>query len=103
MVYRYDVGDRVIVRDDLSAGDVSYCMNSGPKNGFTVIATPPMKDCAGQEVTISGICDRDHWAYGAYLIEETGDAFVWTDEMFSGFAGQPWNAESIADMAQLFQ
>lgn len=100
----YNVGDRVIVRDDLKAYHTQgYKMTSGPNKGFRVAATDLMVEYAGQEVTIAAVCDREHWAYGTYLVDETDDRVVWTDEMFSGLAGPTWDAESITDLAQLFQ
>lgn len=99
----FHVGDRVIVRDDLRGGEEDYHMLSGRRSGYSVIATYPMTQFAGQEVTITGIFDEDHWAYGTYAVDVTRDEYAWTDEMFSGLAAPTWDTESIADMTQLFQ
>lgn len=90
----YKPGDVIVVRDDISL-DERYHMVSGPRNGLDVGVTTSMKRYAGMTVTIASICD------GVYRLEEDGDAWNWTDEMFSGYA-QEIEAATDEEMLALF-
>lgn len=71
----YQVGDRVIVRNDLNQ-TARYFMNGSRE--VSDIATRDMVALRGQTVTISEIVPN-----GKYRIRELAYR-VWTDEMFEG-------------------
>ena len=71
---KYEVGDRVVVRDDLVLGN-AYTMDD-PDDGRWGVVNGMLKFC-GRTVTI-----KEVYGYG-YDIEEFG--CIWTDEMFSGY------------------
>ena len=73
---KYNVGDKVKIREDLKY-DTKYYMDDGTHwNTFV----PEMKSFLGAVVTIKEI------SYGnSYRLEET-DRWNWTDEMFEGLA-----------------
>ena len=79
---KYQVGDVVRVREDLSDSTRDYCMED---DGSTVIAISKMCEFRGKYVTIKRAIDTpdfaDAWARG-YMIEEAEEAFIWTDGMF---------------------
>ena len=80
--FRYQVGDAVLVRSDLKDNGTDYYMNSGPAaNEEAATYCNEMTDYAGKVVHISGYT----WSDG-YHIEEDGEYYFWTDEMFAGFA-----------------
>lgn len=82
MEFRYKLGDKVVVRSDLSVDSTRYYMESGPKeeNGFAYVCYDMKKFC-GQVVHI------EKYAYGdRYFIKEDPNHHSWTDEMFVGFA-----------------
>lgn len=78
---RYEVGDRVLVRDDLTCGEYYY--NEGTENRMD--ATREMAELSGTVVTISEIdyfwCDSPF-----YHVEELSDMFFWSDGMFVSLA-----------------
>jgi hypothetical protein len=75
MKYRYDVGDAVVVRQDLKMG-CNYFMESGPSRCTYNIVVDEMKEFEGKTVHISGHID------GQYFIEEDNKSYAWTDQMF---------------------
>lgn len=70
---KYKVGDRVRVRSDLKEIDDYRVYGIGTNS--------EMVRMAGKVVTIS------HVGSSSYRIEEYG--YLWTDEMFEGYAGKP--------------
>ena len=74
MNYKYKVGDKVFVRDDLIVGK-KYKMDGsdGDSDGENIFVSS-MKYFKGKQVTIETI------SRGQYRIKESG--FYWTDEMF---------------------
>ena len=71
----YQVGDRVIVRNDLNQIERYYMSGS---REVSDIATRDMVALRGQVVMISEICPN-----GKYLVRELGRR-VWADEMIEG-------------------
>ena len=71
----YQVGDRVVVRNDLNQIERYYMSGS---REVSDIATRDMVALRGQVVMISEICPN-----GKYRIRELAYR-VWTDEMFEG-------------------
>lgn len=69
---KYKVGDRVVVRKDLSRRE-RYYMDDSPIIGNSV--TPSMYELRGCVVTITGFD-------GQYFVAE--DEWRWTDGMFEG-------------------
>lgn len=74
----YQVGDRVIVRNDLNQIERYYMSGS---REVSDIATRDMVALRGQVVMISEICSS-----GKYRVREL-QLRVWTDEMFEGLYG----------------
>lgn len=90
---QYVPGDMVLVREDLCP-DESYRMFSS--NLIVDIATEEMVRLAGSVVIIREITES-----GKYLIE--GSTLNWTDEMFSGYAGdEDIEPSTDGDMMRLF-
>lgn len=83
---RYKVGDRVVVRSDLTADRVYY-MDDGETHD---VATASMVQLAGQIVTIKTVSGNK------YTIEEF--RCWWTDEMFDGLESEqaPLEMDSAA-------
>lgn len=80
--FRYQVGDAVKIRSDLKDDGTDYYMQSGPAaNEEASTYCNEMVDYAGKVVHISGYTWSDE-----YRIEEDGECYHWTDEMFAGFA-----------------
>lgn len=80
---KYNVGDTVIVRDDLVEYTVRYRMEHPDYDHPGYIVIPSMLEFAGKPVTISGVYKDG----AAYDIEE--DALcAYTDEMFVGLANE---------------
>ena len=76
MDYKYKSGDAVRVRADLKY-NTDYYMRSGPNKDTALIAVGNMVDLAGKIVHIS-----EYTANGEYRVEEDGESWRWTDEMF---------------------
>jgi len=74
---KYQVGDKVKVRKDLKEGEI-YSM----ENGYADAVVDVMLKHAGEVVTIAEVVEDDDCT--AYLIEEDGKSWNWTDEMFKG-------------------
>ena len=74
----YQVGDRVVVRNDLNQIERYYMSGS---REVSDIATRDMVALRGQVVMISEICSS-----GKYRVREL-QLRVWTDEMFEGLYG----------------
>lgn len=75
MDFRYDIGDAVIVRQNLEHKD--YYMESGPECGNEyAYFSEEMEEWAGKVVHISDYTFDDQ-----YYIEEDGEEYHWTDEM----------------------
>ena len=74
----YQVGDRVVVRNDLNQIERYYMSGS---REVSDIATRDMVALRGQVVMISEICSS-----GKYRVRELQLRF-WTDEMFEGLYG----------------
>ena len=76
-VTKYNIGDKVIVKDDLieyeKYKDVSF--------------VPAMSPFKGKIVTIYDTTDRD------YKIEEDSKRYHWTDDMFSGKVSEDFSPE----------
>lgn len=94
MDYKYTPGDRVRVIDMFESGR-NYYMRSGPKanvvyhgTGSSVI--PIRLGLQGKIVTIASI-DSSH----RYRINEDKEGYSWTDEMFSGLAGNECYCDSL--------
>lgn len=89
MDYRYKIGEAVLVRDDLKYRTF-YNMMSGPypKDNINIM-TLEMSELHGQLVHI-----KAYTSAGQYLVKETGNA-RWTDDMFSGSAGNECCCESL--------
>lgn len=94
MDYKYTPGDRVRVIDMFESRR-NYYMRSGPKAnvayhspGSSVI--PIRLDLQGKIVTIASI-DSSH----RYRINEDKKGYSWTDEMFSGLAGNECYCDSL--------
>lgn len=77
----YQVGDKVIVRDDLDC--TSYAMYD-TDNPRTMVVVDEMLSFRGREVTITKIADSYDGDF-YYIAEDEGD-FFWSDDMFSGRA-----------------
>lgn len=75
MEYKYDVGDAVVVKQDLKTG-CNYFMESGPSRCTYNNVVDEMKEFEGKTVHISGHLD------GQYFIEEDNKSYAWTDQMF---------------------
>jgi hypothetical protein len=89
MDYRYKIGEAVLVRDDLNYRTF-YNMRSGPYPKDNInIATLEMSELHGQLVHI-----KAYTSAGQYLVKETGSS-KWTDDMFSGPAGNECYCESL--------
>lgn len=74
----YQVGDQVVVRNDLNQIERYYMSGS---REVSDIATRDMVALRGQVVMISEICSS-----GKYRVREL-QLRVWTDEMFEGLYG----------------
>lgn len=74
MEYKYKVGDKVRVREDLKV-DGDYYMEDGETRDRFVV---DMAKFIGKVVTI-----KEHY-HEKYRIEEDEDEYNWTDDMFSG-------------------
>lgn len=74
MEYKYKVGDKVRVREDLKV-DEDYYMEGGETRDRFVV---DMAEFRGKVVTI-----KEHSGEGKYKIEGD-DIYSWTDDMFSG-------------------
>lgn len=79
--FKYKVGDRVMVREDLHKGHF-YNMENSKENNCIAEDMLPLR---GDIVTIDRIAD-----YGQYKIREDNGVYNWTDEMFSGLANDDW-------------
>ena len=79
--FKYKVGERVIVREDLHKGHFYNMENSKEHNCIAEDMLP----LRGDIVTIDRIAD-----YGQYKIREDNGVYNWTDEMFSGLANDDW-------------
>ena len=89
MDYRYKIGEAVLVRDNLKYG-AFYNMMSGPySKDKRTIATLEMSEFHGQLVHI-----KAYTSDGQYLVDETS-GFRWTDDMFSGSAGNECYCKSL--------
>lgn len=75
MEYRYKVGQKVRIRNDLTVGE-RYPMQSGEKYGYDPGVAESMEKYRGQIVTI------DSYYCGLYLILEDNRGRYWTDTMF---------------------
>lgn len=75
MEYKYDVGDAVVVKQDLKTG-CNYFMESGPSRCTYNNVVDEMKEFEGKTVHISRHLD------GQYFIEEDNKSYAWTDQMF---------------------
>lgn len=75
MKYRYDVGDAVVVRQDLKMG-CNYFMESGPSRCTYNNVVYEMEEFKGKTVHIAAYDD------GQYRIVEDDEVFGWTDQMF---------------------
>lgn len=75
MKYRYDVGDAVVVRQDLKMG-CNYFMESGPKEYAYNDIVDEMEEFKGKTVHIAAHDD------GQYRIVEDDEGWSWTDQMF---------------------
>ena len=94
---RYNVGDRVLVRDDLQSGEYYY--NDETDDGMD--ATEEMANLAGTVVTISEIAHN--WSDRAYYhVEELGDRLFWSDGMFIGLAEDDNLSQSPMNIKQFF-
>lgn len=92
---KYQIGDRVIVRDDLDLEHFKmYFMedyNLTGKNlmGWSLNIVAGMRKYFGEEVEIVGIWDEDSALEGAYIISHPvygEEGYGWTDEMFASLA-----------------
>lgn len=92
--YLYHKGDVVAIRDDLDEYE-TYRMLSGIRTGECQRVTTEMQRMAGQAVTISGMYS------GQYKIQEDEGEYLWTDEMFSGYAREI-EASTDEEMMSLF-
>lgn len=79
--FKYKVGDKVTVREDLAMGH-RYRMENSEKDNC---AAMEMLGSRGDTVTIDCIT-----SFGQYKICEDSGRYNWTDEMFSGLANEPW-------------
>lgn len=79
--FKYKVGDKVIVREDLIKGDQYYMENTGKRD----VVVEAMLKFRGKTVTINRTT-----TLGEYKISEDGAEWNWTDEMFSGLANEHW-------------
>lgn len=92
--YLYHNGDVVVIRDDLDSNE-TYKMISGIRSGVCQSVALKMEEMSGQAVTISGTFS------GQYKIEEDDGEYLWTDEMFSGYAKEI-EASTDEEMMSLF-
>lgn len=74
MDYKYKIGQKVRVREDLTAG-AEYPMQSGESYGCNPGVNEDMERYRGQLMTIERIC-------GVYTLCEDGECWSWTDTMF---------------------
>lgn len=101
---KYQIGDRVIVRDDLEIGFIMYYMENYDEStspyGWRLNVVEGMCEYFGEEVEIVGIGGEDDVLPGAYIIEHPvygrDDAHGWTDEMFEGYAEEPVEYAAIS-------
>ena len=81
--YRYKIGDKVLVKNDLhealTYGD-SYKMRSGPRAGGWASCTKRHLSFAGAIVTIKS------YKTGGYHIAEALFSVLWTEDIFFGLA-----------------
>ena len=77
----YQVGDKVIVRDDLSCIDYAMYDTGNPR---MMIVVDEMCSFRGREVTITEITNTYEGDF-YHIAEDNGD-FYWSDDMFSGLA-----------------
>lgn len=91
----YEIGDRVIVRSDLTANE-NYSHSEGEK----MDATNSMVALAGTVVTISG---TKLTAYGRYyIVEEERHGYMWSDDMFDGLEDDMWFKKNPMGIKELF-
>ena len=79
--FKYKVGDKVIVGEDLIKHR-DYYMEKSDRHD---VVTDAMLKFRGKTVTIIRTT-----TLGEYKISEDGAEWNWTDEMFSGLANEPW-------------
>lgn len=75
MDYKYKVGQKVRIREDLTAG-AKYPMQSGEEYGYDPGANENMEAHRGQIMTI------ERYFYGVYELCEDREHWSWTDTMF---------------------
>ena len=80
----YNVGDRILVRDDLQIDDIEhgiYYMFSDTHRedgNYGYYFVSGMAKYMGEYVTINKVLGSED----GYFIDQDGGEFVWTDEMF---------------------
>lgn len=90
MDFRYEIGDAVVVRSDLNDGTNYYMRSGDGADGVCSTFCDMMPSFAGKVVHISDYTWSDE-----YRIEEDGELYHWTDEMFVGLAGNGVNFHSL--------
>lgn len=89
MNYKFNPGDKVTVRNDLSCNE-SYKMLSGETPHYSIGATVSMKELRGKQVTIESY---DCCGFTmCYRVKE--NSRYWTDEMFDE-ARKPFTCKSL--------
>lgn len=92
----YHVGDVVIIRDDLVAGE-HYA--SHDSHGDSLYCNYEMADLRGKTATILRVRETLSGAT-RYRIDADSEDWMWTDGMFSGFASDELEIE--IDLNNLF-
>jgi hypothetical protein len=85
---KYEIGDRVLIRDDLDIGCENYSNEDGSQSLTVVRSMTPL---FGEVVTIVGVFERGSGLEHAYKvlhdsIDIDPEQYGWTDEMFAGYA-----------------
>ena len=78
MDFPYNVGDKVLVRDDMCLGEEEYYYSYGRDTEYAIRCYNEHYRYSGQIVTIDVLDEID----GAYQIEEDNHYVWWAAEMF---------------------
>ena len=98
---KYEIGDRVLIRDDLDTACEDYPMDDGSKSLCTVTSMTPLY---GEAVTIVGVF-KNGGLKGTYqvmhdTIDIDPERYGWTDGMIAGYA-EPEETFAVPALAAL--
>lgn len=98
---KYEIGDRVLVRDDLAILREDYSNEDGSQSLCTVGDMAPL---FGEVVTIVGVFEKGTLAHAYKVMHDCIDIdperYGWTDEMFAGYA-EPEKPFAVPALAAL--